>query len=108
MIKNGKLTYWSNDIGNVRNCRSTGGSEIEHFGAWFHVNIVQATHDCGGQFATEWIPYAIFNFAVFVLKRKSCRILRISGVIKGRVSGSRILWSPGFYGRTLGSMALGS
>ena len=78
-------TFWANNVGNVRNRCSGGGTEIENLRffddckteglylfARAHVNVVDTTKDGGSQLGTEGIPRSVLDFLDWVCASLWC------------------------------------
>lgn len=55
------VTSRSDDIGNVTDGGTAGGTEIQDLGARAHVDVIQTTQDTGSQLGTEGVPDTVFG-----------------------------------------------
>ena len=85
-------TSLSNDISDVGDGGSAGGTEVEHFRARLHVDVVHTTEDTGCQLGAEGIPHAVFGLG-------GCRSgIAVGGCGGGSVDGDALLAVDGLAG----------
>ena len=54
-------THGSDDVGNVRDTGSAGGSEVENLLSGGDVDVVESTEDTGGKLGPERVPHAVLD-----------------------------------------------
>jgi hypothetical protein len=93
--ENGSLR--SDDIGNVRDWCSWGGTEVQDLGARAHVDVVDTTQDTSGQLGAEGVPDTVlcagWGFGLAVLGRGASTnadaLLAVNGLSGGQVLGDK-------------------
>lgn len=55
-------TFWANDIRNVGNSSSWGGTEIQNLGSWEDTGFGNTTDDWSSDFGSVRIPDSVFDF----------------------------------------------
>ena len=56
------ISLGSDEVGNVRNSSSGGGSEVEDLAAGLHVNVFTSSDDGGSELGAEGVPDSVFSF----------------------------------------------
>jgi len=83
-------TLGTDNIGNVGDSRSGGGSEVEDLLAGGDVDVVNTSEDTGGDLGTERVPDAVLNLgAISTLDRDS--LLAVNRLARNQVLGQKVV-----------------
>jgi hypothetical protein len=93
----------ADDISNVRDGGTGGGTEVEDLGSGAHVDVVYTTEDTGSQLGTEGVPHAVLDgrgsgsiVVAGLLTANADALLAVDALAGGQVLGDEeILLSAG-------------
>jgi hypothetical protein len=81
----------SNDISDVTDGCTAGGTKVEHLGARAHVDVIQTTENTGSQLTTEGVPDTVLGLGngTILSRRRLNRnaLLTIDGLARSQVLG---------------------
>lgn len=87
-------TRWANNVSYVTDGCSAGSSKIKDLGAWLHGDLLNTAKNTGGQLASEWIPYTVFDFGCWGISVLRWRLdgdslFTIDSFTRGQVLGNK-------------------
>jgi hypothetical protein len=55
----------ANDIGDVGNRSSTGGTQVQDLGSRLDVDVIETTQDTSGKLGSERVPHSVLDLLLF-------------------------------------------
>lgn len=92
----------SDDVSNVTDGGTAGGTKVEHLGAGAHVDVIQTTEDTGSQLTTEGVPDTVFGLGDSAIFRR--RTLNSNALLAiDSLTGSQVLGNEQIFLTTTGN-----